>query len=288
MNGPPAGRLSLGARSQLLAARFEGEVVEHGDWLVVRTASNPSWYWGNFLLTIAAPRDDDLALWLARAAREIGAAQPKSDHVALWVDAPVALEALPAWRAAGFEFNATTALQLEPRQLVAAPVPRIEALQIRSLRLPEEAAAVVDLQARCNDDGYEPAGYRRFRALAMDRVARMHAQGRAHWFGVFAGEQLVADCGLVVGTDAGLARFQDVETHPDWRRRGACRALVHHVARFGFDSLGVARLVMCADPAEVAIGIYRSVGFRDAGGHWQLQRRAAGDALKAEAAGGAP
>jgi len=277
VNGPLAGRVSLGAQSQLLAARFEGEVVEHGDWLVVRTPSNPSWYWGNFLLTTAAPRNDDLALWLARFAREIGAAQPKSDHVALWVDAAVAPGVLPAWQADGFEFNATTALQLEPGQLVAAPVPRIEALQVRSLRLPQEADAAVDLQALCNDSGYEPAGYRRFRVLAMDRVARMHARGRAHWFGVFAGEQLVADCGLVVGA-AGLARFQDVETHPDWRRRGACRALVHHVCSFAFDSLGVARLVMCADPCDVAIGIYRSVGFRDAGGHWQLQRRAAADA----------
>ena len=202
MNGPLAGRLSLGAQSQLLAARFEGEFVDHGDWLVVRNAANPTWYWGNFLLTTAPPLDADLPLWLDRNAQAIGARQPESDHVALWVDAPVAADALPAWRGAGFEFNAVTALQLETGRILAVPLPRIDSMRIRSLRLPEEADAAVDLQA-LSDHGYEPEGYRRFRAHAMARVSRMHAQGIAHWFGVFAGPQLVADCGLVVDARPG-------------------------------------------------------------------------------------
>ena len=57
------------------------------------------------------------------------------------------------------------------------------------------------------------------------------------------------------------------------RRRGLCRALVHHVCRHAFDTLGLQRLVMCADPHDVAIGIYRSVGFVQVESHWCLQRR---------------
>ena len=86
---------------------------------------------------------------------------------------------------------------------------------------------------------------------------------------------LAADCGLV--HDGVMGRFQHVGTQPEWRRRGLCRALVHHVCAHAFGTLGLQRLVMCADPHDVAIGIYRSVGFAQVGNHWGLQRRAPRD-----------
>jgi predicted GNAT family acetyltransferase len=75
--------------------------------------------------------------------------------------------------------------------------------------------------------------------------------------------------------DGEMGRFQYVETQPDWRRRGLCRALIAWVCRDAFERLGLRRLVMCADPHDVAIGIYRSVGFAQVERHWCLQRRAA-------------
>jgi len=35
--------------------------------------------------------------------------------------------------------------------------------------------------------------------------------------------------------------------------------------------------VMCADPHDVAVGIYRRLGFEDVGASFQLQRNAPGD-----------
>jgi ribosomal protein S18 acetylase RimI-like enzyme len=99
----------------------------------------------------------------------------------------------------------------------------------------------------------------------------MHAAGTAQWFGAFSGPHLAADCGLI--HDGAFGRFQDVETQSAFRRRGLCRALIHHVIRHAFDTLGLQRLVMCADPHDVAIGIYRSLGFSQVETHWCLQRR---------------
>ena len=103
----------------------------------------------------------------------------------------------------------------------------------------------------------------------------MHAAGVGLWFAAFVGARPVADCGLV--HDGRLGRFQQVGTHPAFRRRGLCRTLVHEVCRFAFDELRLQTLVMCADPHDVAIGIYRSLGFEPVSGHWQLQRRAPED-----------
>jgi ribosomal protein S18 acetylase RimI-like enzyme len=121
------------------------------------------------------------------------------------------------------------------------------------------------------DASFDAEGYRAFRRASMQRIEALHERGQAHWFGAFADDDLAADCGLV--HDAGLGRFQYVQTQPSWRRRGLCRALVHHVCSEAFGRLGLRRLVMCADPHDVAIGIYRSLGFVQVERHWCLQRR---------------
>jgi predicted GNAT family acetyltransferase len=67
----------------------------------------------------------------------------------------------------------------------------------------------------------------------------------------------------VLDRGEGLARFQEVLTHPDARGRGLAGTLVHHVSRFGFNELGAETPVMVADPDYLAIRIHRSVGFED-------------------------
>ena len=41
---------SLGYRTDLMISAINGEVTDRGDYLVIRTPSNPTYYWGNFLL----------------------------------------------------------------------------------------------------------------------------------------------------------------------------------------------------------------------------------------------
>jgi RimJ/RimL family protein N-acetyltransferase len=110
----------------------------------------------------------------------------------------------------------------------------------------------------------------------MQRYAAMERAGLGHWFGVFAvtddGEQLVADCGLFRDESGTLGRFQHVETHPQWRRRGLCRALIRAVCAHGFEAMGLQSLVIVADPDDVAIGLYESVGFERGLSTWHLQR----------------
>ncbi len=65
----------------------------------------------------------------------------------------------------------------------------------------------------------------------------------------------------LVGTTPDLARFQSVETHPAFRRRGLAGTLVHVLSCYGFGELGARTLVMVADPDYAAIRIYRAAGF---------------------------
>ena len=270
--------LQPGWHSDFILHRRGALVTEYDDCLVVRTPANPNFYWGNFLLLPHAPQNDELAHWMDRFDQEITRVQPASQHVALGINGPPAGETLPTWVAAGFELIPTAVLELHPGQLRHPLRAARGDVQVRRLNLATELEDAVALQCADADD-FEPANYERHRRAQMQRYARMAEAGEALWFGVWCDGVLAADCGLMrdaTGPGA-LGRFQHVSTHPLWRRRGLCSTLVHEVSRHGFEQWGLARTLMCADPEDVAIAIYESLGFVRIAREWGLQLRAPHD-----------
>jgi RimJ/RimL family protein N-acetyltransferase len=272
---------SLGWQTDLIFARFDGEIVDRGDHLLVRTPGNPTFWWGNFLLFAHAPQPGDLARWLATFEAEIAAAQPESRHRAFGIDARERLHLPDDFAAAGFELNEATVLTLTAPHLRTPAKPLAAGFEFAVLDLPRDSAAVVDQQEAVDEARYEPIGYRVFAQRQMSRYAAMQAAGLGHWFGLFArvgGERLLAaSCGLFrdPARRDGLGRFQYVSTHPAWRRRGLCTALVHAVCGHGFRAMALETLVMVADPSDVAIGVYESLGFERGASTWQFERRPA-------------
>lgn len=88
----------------------------------------------------------------------------------------------------------------------------------------------------------------------------MTRAGLGLWFGAFLENRLVADLGVF--TAGRIGRFQQVGTHPDYRRRGICGALVYQASRYAFDQMKLETLVMVADENYHAAKIYESVGFQ--------------------------
>jgi RimJ/RimL family protein N-acetyltransferase len=248
-------------------------VIARDDCMVVRTPANPGFWWGNFLLFDQAPQPGDAARWCARFDAEIAGLQPESRHVAFGVDTAQPVELPPDFARLGFTLGASTVLTMQRAQLRhprAAPDPA--QFRIEALALPEQAAQAVALQVATDDGAHQPvAEYRLFRERQMARYGAMERAGLGRWFGVFTHDgELVADCGLF--TYGRLGRFQHVSTHPRWRRRGLCTALIHSVCSHGFETMGLDTLVIVADPDDVAIGLYESVGFLRGARTWQLER----------------
>jgi len=271
--------LGLGWRTHLIFPRFDGEVADRGDHLLVRTPKNPTFWWGNFLLYDRAPQPGDAAAWIAAFDAEVAQAQPESRHVCFGVDATQRFELPADFREAGFTLKRMCVLTLERDDLLPLAKPLTREFSVRALELPARSAAVVDLELAADEAGHEPEGFRAFNERLFERYTAMQDAGLGHWFGVFArsphGEQLAAGCGLFRAKRAngGTSRFQRVATHPQWRRRGLATALVHAVCRHGFEVMGDDTLVMGADPDEVAIGIYESIGFLRTEDTWLIERK---------------
>ena len=251
---------SLGWRTDLIFPRFEGEIVDRGDYLVIRTPSNPTFWWGNFLLFADPPGAGDLPRWKQIFRDEIAAREPSARHFAFgWDRTDGEAGAARPFLEDGFHLNRTVVLTAGAMR---RPARHNDEVVIRPLATDDEWRQALENQVAYREDGHSEAGWRAYKGPQMARYRRMADAGRGWWFGAFLADRLVADLGIFRDEAAPLARFQSVGTHPDFRRRGICGALVYLAAQYALARMNVATLVMLADEAYHAARIYESVGFR--------------------------
>jgi ribosomal protein S18 acetylase RimI-like enzyme len=244
---------SLGYRTDLMILSLEGSQVEdRGKYLVVRTQGNPGYWWGNFLLLESPPQPGETEFWLETFSAEF----PQARHVALGIDVAEAsdIEATEMLR---------HGMRLEQTAVLTAPEvhepPHLNrAAEIRVLAGDSDWHQAAELRTTVNEGepGSEPA----FLQARIQAERALTEAGYGTWFGAFADGRLVAQLGLV-SDGSGIARYQNVETHPQARRQGLAGTLVWHAGQHGLRARAATTLVMLADPHDVAIGIYRSVGF---------------------------
>jgi len=247
---------SLAYRTDLIFPAFDGIILDRGDYLVVRTPSNPTFYWGNFLLFRSPPRTGDERRWPKVFADEIGS-PPAVRHQTFGWDSPQGdLGAAAAFVSQGFRLSASSVLTAS----AVHPPPRlVDSIDVRRLGTEDEWHQALENQIRCRDPEHDEPGYRTFKEAEMARYRRMAEAGLGGWFGAFVGGRLVADLGLYRSGEVG--RYQTVETHPEHRCRGYAGTLVYQSARQGFIDMGLRTLVIVADADSSAELLYHSIGF---------------------------
>jgi GNAT superfamily N-acetyltransferase len=256
---------SLGYRTDLMIRLMEGsEVADHGDHVVVRSPAHPAYWWGNFILLTALPRPREAAKWLARFAEVF----PRAGHVALGIDVTEPYAAATSGLLhAGLRLEQSTVMTAS--SVREPPHPNRE-VQYRQLDSDDDWQRSLELRLAA-DDKAEPAATRAFYQQRTAVARRIAGKGHGAWFGAFAHGQLAAQLG-VFSDGSGIARYQNVETHPAWRQRGIAGTLVWHAGRYAIDRLGARTLIIVADPDAAAIRVYRSVGFADAEAQLAFQR----------------
>jgi GNAT superfamily N-acetyltransferase len=224
-------------------------------------------YWGNFLLFREPPQTGDFERWKSLFAQEIGT-PPQYNHITFGWDSPNGeVGQVQPFLDAGFSLNHDVVLTAQSLNLP----PRLNTqVEIRPLHADWEWQAAIDTQVDCRPGAHTESGYREFKVRQFDRYRRMAEAGLGHWFGAFVGDRMVADLGIYC--DREVARFQAVETIPEYQRQGICGTLVYTAGSFAFEQMGVRTLVMVADEFYHAARIYESVGFRpterEAGLEW--------------------
>ncbi|WP_245666013.1 GNAT family N-acetyltransferase [Actinoplanes subtropicus] len=241
---------SLGFRTDLMLRRMAGSSVEERPgYLVVRTPSNPGFWWGNFVLLADPPtRADGLAVFAAEF--------PEAGHVAIGVDGTDGVLGDDLGLTAEVNSVLTAQHLREPSAGIA----------VRALRGDDDWRQALDLRLACYYETPTP-GELRFVELQVAEQRRLCEAGHGTWYGAFVEGRVRSGAGLF--RDGDLARFQSVETHPGFRRRGLASAVLGHAARH---EPGARTLVIVADPDDQAIRLYRALGFAETEHQVQLYR----------------
>jgi GNAT superfamily N-acetyltransferase len=247
---------SLGYRTDLIFPAFDGQIVDRGDYLVIRTPSNPTFYWGNFLLFADPPGPGDFDRWRALFASEIGGPPEVRHQTFGWDTTAGEVGAVQPFLDAGFRLDHSVVLatrQVHPPPRTAPDV------TIRPLESDADWAQALDNQVLTREPGHDEAGYRRFMQGQIARYQAMAAAGLGAWFGAFLGPRLVGDLGIFHDREVGCV--DSVETHPDYRRRGIAGRLVYEASRYALDRFGIRTMVIMADYDSAPARLYRSIGF---------------------------
>jgi GNAT superfamily N-acetyltransferase len=248
---------SLGYRTDLIFAAFDGIVTDRGDHLVIRTPTNPTFFWGNFILFDRPPGAGDFERWREVFAREIGAPPEVKHQVFGWDATRPDPGLVRPFLSDGFRLESAAVLTADRRTL--KPGSQAE-VTVRPLVSDDDYTQSVENQVACREPEFTEQEHRVFRRRQMDRYRSMRAAGRGSWFGAFAGKRLVADLGIF--HDGAGGRFQAVQTHPDFRRRGVAARLIAESAAFALDEFDLDTLVIVSEAGSAAQRLYESLGFR--------------------------
>ncbi len=232
---------------------------------MVRTPLNPSFYWGNFLLLPVAA-GADLERWIGVFEAEF----PQAGHIALGLDGiEGSLGELDPSAIPGLVPDIAEVMTADGLVGVGSPPAGVP---VRALQSDDDWAQLLELRTVVGEEeGAFTSEHRRFLERRTEEGRGVCADGRAAFFGAFVDDRLRSTLGIFAdGT--GTARYQSVETHPGYRRRGLAAALVIGAAEYARSELGAQRLVMVADSDGPAIGLYRRLGFRSVEFQVQLQR----------------
>lgn len=239
------------------------ELIDRGEYVVIRTPANPLFWWGNFLLF----RTDLPPGGLADRLDLFHAALPTAEHVALGIDTTDGvLAAEGQLTAAGFSVERNTVMTASR---VKEPARPNNNATYRPLQGDDDWAQLLELTLLCAHA--DIPGYAEFAQRKNAAERDLAEAGHAVWFGAYDGDRLQSSLGLVSDGN-GVARFQDVQTRPADRGRGLASSLVYRASTHGLTELGAHTLVMVADPEYLAIRLYRALGFADTETQLQLTK----------------
>ncbi len=245
-------------------------VERRAGFLVIRSPTNPTHYWGNLLLFDDAPEAGDGPRWESL----FDAAFRGNLHVR---HRTFAWDRIDGWEGAareefadrGYLVGANVGLVAESSDLTPHARENGE-VAIRTLdpSIGSDQAlwdAVVELQcANAEDDGLDEGAQRIYVRRRLDGLRAVFRSGRGAWYVAIEPStgDVVASCGIVVTADRG--RYQLVDTASSHRRRGISSRLVVEAARRARTDHGAVRFVIEADPEYHALGLYESLGFERA------------------------
>lgn len=242
---------SLALQTDLMFFRHDAKVIEKEGYLMVITPDNLNFHWGNLLIYPKGPTKEDYITWISDFKRNFKKYNLKHTTFT-WdnVDQPNLDYSL--FLEAGFKLNETIGLVAEKIDIQH----RNTLTQINIAETDKEWQLIKDFQLLFNEENYEVKEYTEFIDKRFNQYRRISEFGLGYWYYATIDGEIVSDLGLFY--ENGIARFQSIKTHPNYRRQGVAQTLMHAAS---INSSNIRYFVIEADDEGPAINMYKSIGF---------------------------
>lgn len=235
-----------------------------GYW-VVQSPSNPTFWFGNFLVFDDAPAAGDGERWERLFDREFAHRPEVTHHTLVWDRVDGAIGAAEEELVArGYVLERSSGLIARSDKISEHPRANRE-VEVRTLDPDGDEqhwAAVIDVQMAGSDEAFQ-GSMSEYHLAFLRRRQRDHRTifraGRGGWYVALLDGVVVASLGIVVTERR--ARYQTVDTAEAFRRRGIASRLLVEAARDAMSKHEIDNFVIAADPDYHAIGIYEGLGF---------------------------
>jgi GNAT superfamily N-acetyltransferase len=141
---------------------------------------------------------------------------------------------------------------------------RTPGLKIQPLRA-EDKGNFKRFLLDCQSDWSAP-----FLDFMVDHIYLRHRELEGGWWLGWLDGRIAGSMGLFFSGP--LGRYQSVDTHPAFRRRGVARTMVTHLAEHGFARPQTERLVIAADRDYFAAQLYEQCGFHTVHTQYELNK----------------
>ena len=226
-------------------------VEDKGDYIFVRSPDNPDFFWGNFLVFPEPPQAGDFSKWTSHFEKEFSGMEGINHMTFEWDDSSEKPN-LEEFQKNGFEYDETIVLVAKGG---IHPVYENDAIEMKAIKSDEDWGKLIDFQVEVNPDGYREESLRPFIEKRFQDYRHYSQSGLGNWYAAYQDGRMVADLGLYA--EDGVARYQNIKTHEDYRKRGIAQTLM----QFAASDLGADYFVIQAEDDGPAINMYQSIGF---------------------------
>lgn len=220
--------------------------------IYVRTPTAPNFFWGNYMIVLQSSSKRTAAQLLEDFQQNFDC-----EHIAIAWDgeAKPARATIDSFVQSGFEIEHCCGMSYAQASL---PEITTDTTIVRSIDSDKDWQRVVSLQQLMLGEDASTAD-RQLTVQRFRRFRKLVSQGNGFWLGVFCDEELIADLGLFAFN--GVARFQQIETHPEFRRRGHCTSLVVSALHKARQDFGPIDFALEAEANSAAMVLYQKLGF---------------------------
>ena len=242
---------SLGLRTDIMFFKFQNNVIEKQDYIVITTPENPTFFWGNMLIYPKKLNVDCFERWNKDFKKEFHHIK-EIEHITFAWEEAGDIQEIKKFIDNGFEYNESLILISNKNKIKL--MFQNNHIVCRRITTEIQWKNLIEFQVLNNTD-FRVEEYHSFIQKRFKNYRNLSKAGHGHWYGAYLNGKLVSDLGLF--WEEGLARFQNIKTISEFRKRGISQTLIN----FAVHDSGCSNFVIEAEEDGPALNMYKSIGF---------------------------